>query len=137
MYEAPPGLTSSTDIAGTEADAEGKPEKPAREMTVGEKFPALKNAPVQNLGSVANAEASGLSFVNPAAIKPLAIQVRNVSCGPAQAGRASELKCRRAGAMGCGVLTGAPCVPARSDASSASSGGTAWATPSVPCVHTR
>ena len=80
MYEAPPGLTSSADNTNDEAAADGKKDKPASQMTVGEKFPGLKNAPVQNMGSVADAEAKGLSFVNPAAIKPLAIQVRNVRC---------------------------------------------------------
>ena len=80
MYEAPPGLTSSADNVNEETSTDGKKEKPASQMTVGEKFPGLRNAPVQNMGSVADAEAKGMAFVNPAAIKPLAIQVRNVRC---------------------------------------------------------
>ena len=60
MYEAPPGLVSSTKNESedpTEAAGYGqKKEKRASEMTVCEKFPALKNAPTTTASS---------SFVNP------------------------------------------------------------------------
>ena len=45
-----------------------------------EKFPALKNAPLKDMGSVGAAEAKGVGFSNPAAIRPLGIEVRNVKC---------------------------------------------------------